>query len=65
MGDEEFAAFVAQLKSLKDNKAIALFLANRDVCTVEQRQLITETFLIQCIAKIAGLENVVGQKIIV
>ena len=61
MSEEDFAKFLLQLKGLKDNKAIALYVQQRENLTDKQRVIVVETFLIQCIAKIAGIENIVGK----
>lgn len=63
MNEEQFNAFLTQLSGLKDNKAIALYLENRFSLLDAQRILVLETFLIQCIQKIAGLEHRTGGKI--
>jgi hypothetical protein len=54
-----------ELSLKKDNKAIAMYVDRRAELTDTQRLLIVETYLLQCISKIAGIENVIGKKIVI
>jgi len=62
METQMFMEFIQQLYNLKDNKAIALYSSRKEELSEVQRILILETFLIQCIQKIAGLEHEMGKK---
>jgi len=65
MTDQEFGMFMQELSLKKDNKAIAMYVDRRAELTDTQRLLIVETYLLQCISKIAGIENVIGKKIVI
>lgn len=63
MNTEEFGIFLKQLNYLKDNRAIALYNEKKAELTVDQRVFVLESFLIQCVGKIAGIEHAIGKKI--